>query len=40
MLDTALDLRLQFGELTDGDLLRTERSTAPEGGVVWKLVSL
>ena len=32
---TAQDLRLQLLELTLDDLLRTEESTAPEGGVVW-----
>jgi hypothetical protein len=32
---TAHDLRLQLLDLTAGDLLRTEESTAPEGGLVW-----
>ena len=32
---TAQDLRLQLLELTFDDLLRTEQSTAPEGGLVW-----
>ena len=32
---TAEDLRLQLIELTMDDLLRTEESTAPEGGLVW-----
>jgi hypothetical protein len=32
---TAEDLRLQLLDLTDNDLLRTEESTAPEGGLVW-----
>ncbi len=32
---TAQDLRLQLLELTVDDLLRTEESTAPEGGLVW-----
>ena len=32
---TAEDLRMQLLELTVDDLLRTEASTAPQGGVVW-----
>ncbi len=32
---TAQDLRLQLLDLTVDDLLRTESSTAPQGGVVW-----
>ena len=32
---TTEDLRLQLLELTVGDLLRTEASTAPQGGQIW-----
>jgi hypothetical protein len=32
---TAEDLRLQLIDLTVDDLLRTETSTAPQGGLVW-----
>ena len=32
---TAEDLRMQLIELTVADLLRTEASMAPQGGVVW-----
>jgi len=30
-----VDLRLQLLELAIDDLLRTEQSTAPEGGLIW-----
>ncbi len=30
-----VDLRLQLLDLTDSDFLRTEPSTAPEGGRIW-----
>jgi hypothetical protein len=32
---TVVDLRLQLLELAIDDLLRTEQSTAPEGGLIW-----
>jgi hypothetical protein len=32
---TVVDLRLQLLELAIDDLLRTEQSTAPEGGFIW-----
>ena len=31
----AADIRAQLLDLVDGDFLRTERSTAPEGGLIW-----